>query len=318
MTGIVSREFPELTQDGLNYLTWASDVEIVLEGRCIKDALIAGTPTAPSKTIPADNAKALHFLRHHMCETLKNEYMAERSASALWTALNKRFSRLKYTIQPQAEADWIRLRFADFKTEGFTEYAALIDALQVAEAQDNVLKKNFSAQPFAGGPSHEANAGAYKVRKPIHKKRGKKGKKGPNSFNPAKQRTAGKGEARPQDCFRSGSKTHFSRQCLAPKHVVDAFKANKKAREAHLVQVEAPLAPGAAPVQNVTHIVAQDVAQVAAPSAVPTDAAVPMEVEHVVPPPPQPGPLSMMMASAEPPTDLEILAELGDFLAEST
>jgi hypothetical protein len=366
MTGIVSREFPELTQDGLNYLTWASDVEIVLEGRCIKDALIEGTPTAPSKTIPADNAKALHFLRHHMCETLKNEYMAERSASALWTALNKRFSRLKYTIQPQAEADWIRLRFADFKTvgeynsrlhrictilqlcgtsttdqqkidktlstfhpdniqssrnfrqEGFTEYAALIDALQVAEAQDNVLKKNFSAQPFAGGPSHEANAGAYKVRKPIHKKRGKKGKKGPNSSNPAKQRKAGKGEARPQDCFRCGSKTHFSRQCLAPKHVVDAFKANKKAREAHLVQVEAPLAPGAAPVQNVTHIVAQDVAQVAAPSAVPTDAAVPMEVEHVVPPPPQLGPLSMMMANEEKPTDLEILAELGGFFAEST
>ena len=118
MAGIVSREFPELTHDGLNYLTWASDMDIVLEGQCIKGALSAGTPTAPSKTIPADNAKALHFLRHHMCETLKNDYMAERSASALWTTLNKRFSRLKYTIQPQAEADWIRLRFADFKTVG--------------------------------------------------------------------------------------------------------------------------------------------------------------------------------------------------------
>ena len=45
---------------------------------------------------------------------------------------------------------------------------------------------------------------------------------------------AGKGEARPQDCFRCGSKTHFSRQCRAPKHVVDAYKA-KNACETHLV-----------------------------------------------------------------------------------
>uniref|UniRef100_A0ACD5WQ77 Uncharacterized protein n=1 Tax=Avena sativa TaxID=4498 RepID=A0ACD5WQ77_AVESA len=368
MTGIVSREFPALTQDGLNYLTWASDVEIVLEGRCIKGALSAGTQTAPSTTTSEDNAKALHFLRHHMCETLKNEYMAERSASALWTALNKRFSRLKYTVQPQAEADWIRLRFADFKTmgeynsalhricttlqlcgstttdqqkidktlstfhpstiqssrnyrqEGFTEYAALIDALQVAEAQDNILKKNFSAQPFAGGPSHEANAGAYKVRKPIHKRRGKKGKKGPNSSNPTKQQKAGKGEARPQDCFRCGSKTHFSRQCLAPKHVVDAFKANKKAREAHLVQMGAPPAPRAAPVHNAAPVVAQGVAHVAAPSAVPTNATVPMEVEHFVPPPvPQLDitAASAMIANEEKLSELEIAAEIDGFLTES-
>ena len=41
--------------------------------------------------------------------------MAERSASALWTALKERFARLKYTIKPKAEAEWMRLSFADFK-----------------------------------------------------------------------------------------------------------------------------------------------------------------------------------------------------------
>ncbi|KAK1630674.1 hypothetical protein QYE76_004989 [Lolium multiflorum] len=86
MTGIMNREFAELPQNGLNYLTWASDVEIVLEGKEMKGALSAGTPMAPSTTTPAQNAQALHFLRHHMCGTLKNEYMAERSASALWAA----------------------------------------------------------------------------------------------------------------------------------------------------------------------------------------------------------------------------------------
>ena len=124
--------------------------------------------------------------------------MAERSASGLWTALKQRFERLKYTVKPRAEAEWIRLRFADFKTVGeynsalhricttlrlcgteitdsqkiektlstfhpdavqssrnyrqgnYTRYSELIDVLQVAEAQDEVLKKNFVAQPLGG------------------------------------------------------------------------------------------------------------------------------------------------------------------------
>ena len=63
MAGIMNREFEELAHNELNYLTWASDVELVLEGRKLKGALDAGTQTAPSKTTPAENAQALHFLR---------------------------------------------------------------------------------------------------------------------------------------------------------------------------------------------------------------------------------------------------------------
>ena len=39
MAGIMNREFEELAQTRLNYLAWASDVEIVLEGQNIKKAL---------------------------------------------------------------------------------------------------------------------------------------------------------------------------------------------------------------------------------------------------------------------------------------
>ena len=170
-----------------------------------------------------ENAQALHFLRHHLSPTLKDEYMAERSASGLWTALKQRFERLKYTVKPRAEAEWIRLRFADFKTVGeynsalhricmtlwlcdteitdsqkiektlstfhpdavqslrnyrqgnYTRYLELIDVFQVAEAQDEVLKKNFVAQPLGGSSRQEVNA--LKVRKPQQKKRVRKGKK---------------------------------------------------------------------------------------------------------------------------------------------
>ena len=74
--------------------------------------------TGTSKVTTAQNAQALHFLRHHLCSTLKNEYMAERSALDLWNALKQRFERLKYTVCPRAEAEWMRLRFQDFKTVG--------------------------------------------------------------------------------------------------------------------------------------------------------------------------------------------------------
>lgn len=372
MAGIMNREFEELAQNGMNYLTWASDVGLVLEGRKLKGVLDEGTRMAPSATTPAENAQVLHFLRHHLCTTLKQEYMAERSASTLWTALEARFARLKYTIQPQAEAEWMRLRFADFKTVGdynsklhkittslqccgvtttdsqkiektlstfhpsalqsarnyrqekFTQYAMLIDALQVAEAQDEVLKKNFNSQPFGGGPSQETYAGAYKVRQPKFKKRGKNGKKGPKPPHPAKHQKAGVGEARPQDCFRCGSKTHFSRQCRAPKHVVDAYKA-KKARETHLVQVVAPPAPAAAPVMiptpTVAPIVTQSEALVEAPVAVPTNATVSMEVEHTVhPPTPQLDidSAAVMIANEEKISQLEIAAEVNGYFVEST
>nr|XP_020150733.3 uncharacterized protein LOC109735942 [Aegilops tauschii subsp. strangulata] len=165
MAGIVNKEFPELAQTGLNYLSWSSDCEIFLQGKTLLRAI--------------------------------DEYMAERSASGLWTALKQRFERLKYTVKPRAEAEWIRLRFADFKTKiektlstfhpdavqssrnyrqgNYTRYSELSDVLQVAEAQDEVLKKNFGAQPLGGSSRQEVNA--LEVHKRQQKKRGQKGKK---------------------------------------------------------------------------------------------------------------------------------------------
>ncbi|XBI69004.1 hypothetical protein VPH35_048125 [Triticum aestivum] len=199
MAGIVHKEFAELAQTGMNYLSWASECEIFIQGRTLLRAIGKGAQLAATDPkFETENAQPLHFLRHHLSPTLKDEYMAERSASGLWTALKQRFERLKYTVKPRAEVEWIRLRFADFKTVGeynsalhricttlqmcgtqitdtqkiektlstfhpdavlsarnyrqgnYTRYSELIDVLQVAEAQDEVLKKNFAAQPLGG------------------------------------------------------------------------------------------------------------------------------------------------------------------------
>jgi hypothetical protein len=99
MTIIVNHEFWELASYGQKYLTWT----IVL-GK--KD----------EKAIDEQNDQALPFLRHHLSSTLKNKYIAERRARDLRIILKNWFKKLKYTIMPQAQQDWTRLMFADFKT----------------------------------------------------------------------------------------------------------------------------------------------------------------------------------------------------------
>ena len=56
------------------------------------------------------------------------------------------------------------------------EYAELIDIMQVAEAQDDVLRKNYISQPPSSNVGHEANNSSYKVMKPLTNERSKKGK----------------------------------------------------------------------------------------------------------------------------------------------
>ena len=41
----------------------------------------------------------------------------------------------------------------------------MIDIMEVAEAQDDVLRKNFVAQSLGSSAGREANAGSFKVRK---------------------------------------------------------------------------------------------------------------------------------------------------------
>lgn len=47
--------------------------------------------------------------------------------------------------------------------------------MQVAEAQDEVVKTNFNAHPNGKDISIEVNASSYKIKKPIYKKRSRQG-----------------------------------------------------------------------------------------------------------------------------------------------
>jgi hypothetical protein len=92
MSDIAKREFEVLAVDGSNYLTWATDVEIKLDGMSLDHTIVQPKAGKDERTKP-DKARALHFLRHHLHPDLKSEYMTERDPLVLWQSLKDRFSQ---------------------------------------------------------------------------------------------------------------------------------------------------------------------------------------------------------------------------------
>ncbi|KAH0668953.1 hypothetical protein KY289_023446 [Solanum tuberosum] len=50
------------------------------------------------------------FLRHHLDEGLKVEYLTVKDPLELWTGLKERYDHLKATVLPRARYEWIHLR----------------------------------------------------------------------------------------------------------------------------------------------------------------------------------------------------------------
>ena len=65
---------------------------------------------------PQQKAKALVFLRHHIHEILKTEYLFLGDPLKLWDDLKERFGHLKNVILPHAKREWGNLRFQDLKS----------------------------------------------------------------------------------------------------------------------------------------------------------------------------------------------------------
>ena len=78
MSNLIKLEFVALDISGNNYLSWILDVEIHLDvinlGTTIKEGNQASLQ---------DRVKALIFLRHHLHEGLKNEYLTVKNSFTL-------------------------------------------------------------------------------------------------------------------------------------------------------------------------------------------------------------------------------------------
>lgn len=118
---MVKEDFAKLVISGTNnnYLAWACKVESHLARNGLSDTIVPG-----SNCTDAERATTVLFLRCHLGETLKNEFMFEMDPSVLWQSLKDRFDEQKPIILIQARYDWEHLRFQDF--DSVAEYDSIL------------------------------------------------------------------------------------------------------------------------------------------------------------------------------------------------
>ncbi|CAM8915282.1 unnamed protein product [Rhodiola kirilowii] len=110
MTNLVKLDFSPLGIAGTNYMSWTMDIEIHLQSMGLSETVKEGNE--PSEI---DMAKSLIFIRRHLHEDLKNEYLTVKTPCELWKNLKERYDHQKAVMLPIYRDEWTALRFQDFK-----------------------------------------------------------------------------------------------------------------------------------------------------------------------------------------------------------
>ncbi|XP_070672557.1 uncharacterized protein [Malus domestica] len=80
-------EYSALNITGKNYLTWVLDTKIHMEAGNLGDAI-----REEKSSSFQDRANAMIFIRRHLDEGLKSEYLTVEDLLALWQALRSRYN----------------------------------------------------------------------------------------------------------------------------------------------------------------------------------------------------------------------------------
>ncbi|XP_019261083.1 PREDICTED: uncharacterized protein LOC109239036 [Nicotiana attenuata] len=194
MSNLSKLDFVALDIFGKNYLSWVLDAEIHLAAKGLGNTITQGNEESNQ-----DKAKAM-FLRRHLDEGLKAEYLTVKDPLELWTGLKERYDHLKAKVLPMAQYEWMHLRLQDFKTQqyrerAFKKYSELISCLLVAEQHNTLLMKNHVARPTGLAPLPEENMAA---------RRDKSGKRQNNNHGHMNVRGHGNGKRRYNSRHRCG------------------------------------------------------------------------------------------------------------------
>ncbi|XP_074304379.1 uncharacterized protein LOC141639092 [Silene latifolia] len=111
MSNIAKLEFEALDIAGKKYLSWVLDAKIHLDAKGLGETIKDG-----NKSTSQDKAKAMIFLRHHLHDGLKLEYLIVKDPQILWNDLKERYDHQKTVILPKARYDCMHLRLQAFKS----------------------------------------------------------------------------------------------------------------------------------------------------------------------------------------------------------
>ncbi|XP_068312549.1 uncharacterized protein [Pyrus communis] len=160
MVNLAKLNFAALDIIGKNYLTWVLDTKIYLEAGNLGDTIREENISSSQ-----DRAKATIFIRRHLDEGLKREYLTVEDLIT---------SHMKLCGDTITEEDMLEKNFSTFhasnmllqqqyRARGFTEYNHLISVLLVAEQNNELLMKNHQSQPTGSVPFPEVNAASLEM-----------------------------------------------------------------------------------------------------------------------------------------------------------
>ncbi|XP_059277545.1 uncharacterized protein LOC132031583 [Lycium ferocissimum] len=165
MSNLSKLEFvTALDISGKNYLSWVLDAETHLDAKGLGATITQGNAASSQ-----DKAKDIIFLRHHLDEGLKVEYLTVKDLLELWTGLRKRItSQLKLCGEDVKDEDMLEKTLTTFhasnlvlqqqyRERGFKKHADLISCFLVAEQHNTLLLKNHETHPPGTAPFPEAN-----------------------------------------------------------------------------------------------------------------------------------------------------------------
>ena len=90
MTNIEKPKFNILDVSGNNYLSWCLDVELHFQGQRLVETLVKD-----GDYIEKDEANALIFIRRHLPDAFKTQYLQVWQPSDLWKRLKERYDHTK-------------------------------------------------------------------------------------------------------------------------------------------------------------------------------------------------------------------------------
>ncbi|PIN14382.1 hypothetical protein CDL12_12991 [Handroanthus impetiginosus] len=144
MSNLMKLEFAALDITGKNYLSWVLDVEIHLDAKGLGNTIIK-----ENKASKQDIAKAMIFLRHHLDEGFKTEYLTIKDPLKLWNNLKERYDHQKTVILPNARYDWMHLRLQDFKSVSKYNSAIFKISSQLKLCGENITDEDLLEKIFS-------------------------------------------------------------------------------------------------------------------------------------------------------------------------
>jgi len=144
MLNLSKLHFEALDSSGKNYLTWAMDAEMYLAAEGNDNAIKEGNTTSDQQ-----KAKALIFLRHHVHEDLKREYLTMKDPLVLWNKLKERYEHLKAIILPTTRYEWMHLRLQDFKSISDYNSALYIITSQLELCGEKITDEELLEKTFS-------------------------------------------------------------------------------------------------------------------------------------------------------------------------